>query len=118
MMNVQVTKLVCALGVLSSVTMPAFGHAREHAQESAMDQCIQTMVDRVVPEGFPVVVRRDEIDVSAPSDFTGAAKIFITARGQETGETFGRATCLLNRNGNLLAIYVNGSRVEKTKQAG
>jgi hypothetical protein len=114
-MNSQLTKTML-LGTLSLLALPISGHARE----SAIDQCIQKVVTEVVPEGFPVVVQKTEGIESAPSitDATGSMRVLVIARGQDSGKTYGRGTCVVNRTGKLVAVTVGASRYEAQKHAG
>jgi hypothetical protein len=91
-----------------------------HANATAVDQCIETVATQVVPEGFPVLMRKDD-DIKhsfATTDLLGSTKVFVTARGEETGKTYGRGTCVVSRTGHLVAVYVGGSRFEIAKQPG
>ena len=90
----------------------------QHANATAVDQCIETVATQVVPEGFPVVVLKDD-DIkhsTATTDLLGSTKVFVTARGQDSGKTYGRGTCVVSRTGNLVAVYVGGSRFEVAKE--
>jgi hypothetical protein len=114
-MNSQLTKTML-LSTLSLLALPISGHARE----SAIDQCIQKVVTEVVPEGFPVVVQKTDGIEQAPSlsDAAGTMRVLVIARGQDTGKTYGRGTCVVNRTGKLVAVTVSESRIEADKQAG
>jgi hypothetical protein len=114
-MNAQLTKTML-LSTLSLLALPISGHARE----SAVDQCIQKVMTEVVPEGFPVVIQKTDGIETAPSitDATGSMRVLVIARGQETGKTYGRGTCVVNRTGKLVAVTVGASRYEANKTEG
>jgi hypothetical protein len=91
--------IVCCLALLPLTS---------EARGNAVEQCVQSVVSQVVPEGLPVIVKRDIRSI--PTAFTSHSKVFITARGEETGKTYGRAVCTIDRMGNLVAIDMGDLR--------
>ncbi len=107
-MKIRLTKpvyIVAACAALASV--PAVTQAVE---QSAMDTCIQTFVSDQLPQGRKLqIVKREMSPLYRGSN--RASQIKVTARGKRSGQEIASATCVLDRHGGLVAMYVQGERI-------
>lgn len=77
-------------------------------REIGMDTCINAFVSEQLPAGHPLkIVKRDNTNRWT---FPPNSKIEIKAKGRRTGESYGSATCVVNRKGELVAMDVHGER--------
>jgi hypothetical protein len=73
-----------------------------------MDTCINAFVSEQLPAGHPLkIVKRDTTNRWT---YPPNSKIEIHAKGRRTGESYGSATCVVNRKGELVAMHVHGER--------
>ena len=105
-------------GVLAAAVLTAFSTAASAQSETVAVQLpsgeiVNVTVD--VPPGGSLddiklpgtIVKRDSTSRWAfPPDST----IEITAKGRRTGESYGAATCVLNRKGELVAMHIHEER--------
>lgn len=104
-------KGLLSMAVLAALALPVVSNAKDTAVAESVDQCVQTFVSQVVPEGHPVQILRDQIRVPVHSLYSAPSRVVLIAKGAETGKTYGRATCLMSSRGALVAVYVRGSNV-------
>jgi hypothetical protein len=108
MMNMRFSRQVLSVAALIVLGLPVASHADE---QQAVNTCIRTFVNKVVPEGHPVEVQQESIRL--PRYKVGEKrKIYLVAQGAESGKRYGRASCEVNAQGSLVAMYVGGSRVQ------
>lgn len=98
-------QILLAVGSAVLITAPLVTQAKS---EVGMDACINAFVSEQLPAGHPLkIVKRDTSNGWAfPKDST----IEITTKGRRTGESYGAATCVVNRKGELVAMYVRDER--------
>lgn len=72
--------------------------------DAAMDACVQAFVSANLPKDQPVSVRKiDTIDGPlAVQD--RAYRIVLTATGKTSGKKLARATCIVDRDGQIVAL--------------
>jgi hypothetical protein len=110
MMSMRIDRTLLWAAVLAATSLPAAANARG---DEALDQCVQAFVNEVVPPGHSVQIRHDDIRASTIRSAT-RSRLNVIARGAKYGELFGRATCVMDRSGSLVATYVYGPRVGLT----
>ena len=87
---------------------PLTGQA--HNDEAAMDSCISAVVATAkLPKEQRVTVRKEDTAASPLSVHTRNYKIVVSAKGAESGKYFARGTCIVDRNGTVVAL--NGKPV-------
>ncbi len=107
-MNMRFSSQVLSVAALIVLGLPAVSHADDR---QAVNTCVTTFVNQVVPEGHSVTVQQESIRL--PRAKVGEKrKIYLVATGAESGKRFGRASCEVDRKGSLVAMYVGGSRVQ------
>lgn len=107
-MNMRFGKKFVLVGALAAALLPAAGHTGD---TRALDQCVQAFVNEALPAGQPVQIQYNEIHSAVKVPAGTRSKVAVVARGAETGKEYGRATCVLNRSGSLVAVYSQGSRI-------
>lgn len=102
MKNAVHRQVLLAIGSTALMATPLLTQAKS---EIGMDACINAFVSEEIPEGHPLkIVKRDSTSRWAfPKDST----IEITAKGRRTGESYGAATCVVNRKGELVAMHIH-----------
>ena len=105
MKNAVHRQVLLAIGSAALMATPLMTQAKS---EVGMDACINAFVSEEIPEGHPLkIVKRDSTSRWAfPPDST----IEITAKGRRTGESYGAATCVVNRKGELVAMHIHEER--------
>jgi hypothetical protein len=109
-MNMRIGRTLLSVAALAASLLSAATNAGENESE-ALDQCIQAFVNEVAPANHPVQIRRDDILASTIRNASGS-RMNLVARGEKYGKRFGRATCVMDGNGSLVATYVYGPRVD------
>lgn len=94
----------------ATVIMAAPFTTQASTDDAAMDACIRAFVSATLPKEQPVTVRKEETAVSPIMVHERSYKIVVSARGVESGKHLGRATCLVNRSGEVVAV--NGKPVQ------
>lgn len=107
-MNIRVGRTLFSVAALAVASLPVASNAREG---EALDRCVQTFIKEVVPPEHSVQVRQDDIRASMRSLGANRTKVNLRARGAKYGKLFGRATCVMDRDGSLVAMYVHDTRV-------
>lgn len=93
---------LAACAVLAAI--PAAAHA---AKVSAMDTCIQTFVADQLPQDREIEIVKSDLTRGAP----GPGRITVSAKGKRSGKPIASATCVIDRDGGLMAMYVQGERI-------
>ena len=100
-MNMRIGRTLLSVAVLAA-SLPAATYASEN---EALDQCVKAFVKEVAPAGHAVQIRYDDIHAATIRTAT-RSKVNVIARGAKYGKTFGRATCVMDRSGSLVATYI------------
>lgn len=106
-MNMRIGKTLLSVAALAAIWLPAAAIASE---DQALDQCIQAFVNEVVPAGHPVQIRHDDLRASVIRSAT-RSRVNVIARGANYGKPFGRAACVMDSSGSLVATYIYGPSV-------
>jgi hypothetical protein len=90
--------------IAASVALLALPVASRADADAAMDACVQAFVSANLPKDQPVSVRKiDTIDGPlAVQD--RAYRIVLTATGKTSGKKLARATCIVARDGQIVAL--------------
>jgi len=107
-MNVRIGTALLAVAT-AAASLPVASNAA--SDNVALEQCVQTFVKEVVPPQHAVEVKRDHIEASVKNVSFNRKKVELTARGAKYGKLFGRATCVMTREGSLVAMYVRDGAV-------
>lgn len=83
------------------------------ATDELVHTCINTFVDRYVPENLRVtdIISKPKRYSGIYDGFRPKYTIHVRARGATTGKTLRSATCVVDRSGDLQAMYVDGAKV-------
>jgi hypothetical protein len=100
-------KSLLALAVVAAASVPAAGHA---AVNPALDECVERFVQEVVPANHSVQIRREDIVAATITQSATRSRVMLIARGEKDGKVFGRASCVMHRDGSLLAMYLYQDR--------
>jgi hypothetical protein len=108
-MNIRFAGLATFIG-MSVLAAPIVSHADN---TKGVDECIQAVIKNAVPAGYPVRVVKQGLERQSPQSIFMSAptKIYVTARGEETGKIFGQATCVLNPRCTLVAVHMEPTDV-------
>lgn len=112
-MSIRVGKAMLAAVALAAA-LPVSSNASE---SEALEQCFQTFIKRVVPADHEVEIRNDEVRSSPSLLGAGLSVVDVVARGEKNGKLFGRATCVIDRDGSLVSMHLHGSRLQMLGQA-
>jgi hypothetical protein len=96
------------LAVLAATLLLNAAPASQAHAEDAMDACIKAFVAANLPREQPVTVRKKESE-SSPIALGRAYRISLTATGATSGKRLARSSCLVDRNGAVIAL--NGKPV-------
>jgi hypothetical protein len=102
-MKTRIGKSLLALAVVAAASLPVAGHAE---QNPALDECVERFVQAVVPANQSVDIRRDEIIAATTIQSATRSRVMLIARGSKDDKVFGRGSCVMHRNGSLLAMYL------------
>lgn len=99
-------KLTKSLSIAAATMLLAapFTTQASAADDAAMDACISAFVAANLPKEQPVTVRKEEIAASPISIHARAYKIVVSAKGVESGKYVARGTCIVNRDGEVVAL--------------
>jgi hypothetical protein len=105
MKNAVHRQVLLAIGSAALMATPLMTQAKG---EVGMDACISAFVSEEIPEGHPLkIVKRDSSSAwMSPRN----SMIEIAAKGRRTGESYGAATCVVNRKGELVAMHIHEER--------
>jgi len=96
------TKLI--QGAALAVAVLAAPMLAQAKSTDSIDACIDAFVEAQLPAGHPLqIVKRDEGNRRSAR----SAMIQVTAKGKKSGKNYGSATCVVDRKGELVAMYVN-----------
>jgi hypothetical protein len=91
------------LATLVTISVLAVSHASD---DPALDRCVQIFVKEVVPADRPVEIERDVILASTNAISGPRSSVKLIARGEKDARLLGRASCVLDRNGSIIAMYL------------
>ena len=104
-MNKLSTRITKSLSIAAAtVALAAPFASQAHNYDAAMETCINAFVAANLPKEQPVTVRKEEAAVSPISIHSRAYKIVVSARGVESGKYLARGTCIVDRNGQVIAL--------------
>ena len=84
------------------------------SRSDGMDTCVQAFAAQELPQGHPVkLVKRERRGMYMSLE--PSKEIVLKAKGKRTGKSYGSATCFIDRDGGLLAMEVEGSRIQVAK---
>jgi hypothetical protein len=106
-MNIRIGKTLIALAVLGTVSVPTASIANDNP---ALNHCVQLFVKEVVPAGRAVDIRHADIIASTQAVSATRSSVKLIARGEKNAKLFGRASCVIHRNGSLIAAYLYDSK--------
>jgi hypothetical protein len=97
------------LAVLAATLLVNAAPASEAHDEDAMDACIKAFIAANLPKEQPVTIRKEGL-ASSPIEGLGRAyRISLTATGATSGKRLASGSCLVDRNGEVVAL--NGKPV-------
>ncbi len=101
-LSTRVTQSISLAAATLALAAPFATQA--HDYDAAMDSCISAFVASSLPKEQPVKVKKTDA-VSGPlSMHSRAYKIVVSAKGVESGKYFARGTCIVDRNGSVVAL--------------
>lgn len=103
MKTFSISKVVLSLTTIVGASMP---FATRASDTPALDLCVHTFVKEVVPADRAAEIRRDEIVGSIASMGANRTKVDLVAQGEKHAKVFGRATCVMDGRGTLVAMYL------------
>lgn len=99
----SIGKVVLSLTTIVGASVP---FAAEAGDTPALDLCVQRFVQEVVPADGAAEIRRDEIVDSVTAGRGNRTKVELVARGEKHEKFFGRATCVMEGQSTLVAMYL------------
>jgi hypothetical protein len=119
-MNTPVTTTRMTPSILSIAATLALAAAPLTSQadarrEAAMNTCVELFVAANLPKEQPVVVRTKDSEPSPAAVYRRAARITLTAKGSTSGREIARATCIVDRDGQVITL--NGRSVSGAQLA-
>lgn len=109
-MNARTTLIASAL----ILTAPVLSHA---GQDVAMDACVKAFVNASLEKERPYTVRTEE-STYTPVDLQARAfRIELKATGKDSGKNFGKAVCVVDRNGEVLSFNGKAYKSEELLSA-
>lgn len=98
-------KLTKSLSIAAATVLLAAPFTSQAGNDdAAMDACINAFVAANLPKEQPVTVRKEEMAASPISVHGRGYKIILSATGVESGKRLARGTCLVNRDGQVIAL--------------
>jgi hypothetical protein len=94
------------IAAIAATVVPVVGHADVNP---ALERCVQIFIKEVVPAGSSVDVRHEDILASTRAISTARSAVTLIARGEGSSVRLGRASCVIHRNGSLVAMYLYGA---------
>jgi hypothetical protein len=115
-MNTTVTTrigtLLNRLSIAATLALAAAPGIADERSDAAMNSCINLFVAATLPKEQPFVVRQKETPPGPEQDAAAprrAERIMLTARGSVSGRQIAKATCSVDRDGQVIAL--NGKSV-------
>jgi hypothetical protein len=102
-MKSQISKSVVSLAALVAALAPVASHA---SANPALDRCVQMFVEEVVPADHSSEVRLEDIVASIETINASRSRVGLVARGEKNARLFGIASCVIDRDGTLIAMYL------------
>jgi hypothetical protein len=110
MMNVRTFAVILpAVAATTLLIAPATSQAA--AYQKAMDACMTTFVSEHLPEGHPVKIVKRTRAVGFGQGVDTSRNITVSAKGTQSGASYGSATCVVDQDGALVSLYVEGTRI-------
>ena len=103
----SINKTVLSLAAVLGASMPVASYAIENP---ALDRCVQTFVQEVVPANRSADIRGNDIVAAIRSAGPRRTKVDLIARDEKDAKVIGRAACLMNQDGVLIAMYLYSSK--------
>jgi hypothetical protein len=94
------------MALLAALTAAAVPVASRASDNPALERCVQIFVKEVVPADHSVKIRREDILASIKAVSATRSKVTLLAQGEKHAELFGRASCVIERSGLLVAMYL------------
>lgn len=102
-MKSRMSKSVFSLAALVVAALPTASHS---ADNPALDRCVQMFVEQVVPADHSLEIRHEDIVASMKPINGSRSEVMLIAQGEKDAKLFGRASCVIDRNGLLVAMYL------------
>jgi hypothetical protein len=110
MMNVRTFAVILpAVAATTLLIAPVTGQAA--AYQKAMDTCVTTFVSEHLPEGHPVKIVKRTRAVGFGQGVETSRTLTVSAKGRKSGASYGSATCVVDQDGALVSLYVEGTRI-------
>ena len=101
-MCIELRKATLCLAAIVATT-PVATYANE---ASAVDRCVEIFVKEVVPGDLKASIRREDIHSAVRPMTATRSKVMLIARGKKDSKLFGRASCVIDRNGSIVGLYL------------
>lgn len=101
-LSTRITKSIAIAAATVALAAPFATQA--HDYDGAMDLCINAFVASSLPKEQPVKIRKENGIDSPLSVYSRAYKIVVSAKGVESGKYLARGTCIVDRNGAVIAL--------------
>jgi hypothetical protein len=102
-MRSRIGRTTIALAALVGAIAPVASHANENP---AVDRCVQLFIKEVVPADHSVEIEHEAILTSIRPMSATRSNVKLIARGERRSKLFGRASCVVDHNGSLVAMYL------------
>lgn len=102
-MNTRISKTV-SFAVASIAFAAPFASQAGSSEAAAMDTCINAFVAANLPKEQPVRVQKQEAAPSPLAFYSRGYKIYVSAKGLESGKYLARGTCLVDSSGQVVAL--------------
>ena len=105
-MTNSLNKVALTLAALVA-SAPIASHAVEMP---ALDRCVDIFVKEVVPAHRPADVRREDIEASIRPVSATRQSVVLLAKNEHDAKLLGHASCVFDRKGSLVAMYLYDSK--------
>jgi hypothetical protein len=109
-MKSRKVKSVVSLAALIAASVSVASHADTNP---ALDLCVQKFVAEVVPADHTSEVRHADIVASIKPITASQSKVMLIAKGESDAKLFGQASCVIDRNGMLVAMYLYDAKLRQ-----
>jgi hypothetical protein len=103
MIMTSLVRPITSFAALVAASVSVASHASDNP---ALERCVQMFVTEVVPADHSVEIRREDILASTTAINATRSRVTLIARGEQHGAVFGRAACVIDRSGLLVAMYL------------
>jgi len=101
-MSISLRKVgLCLTALVAAAPMASYAE-----DMPALDRCVDIFVKEVVPANRTADIRRDDIKASVRQVSATRSRATLIAKGERDSKVLGRAACVLDRNGTLVALYL------------